>query len=186
MRKNKTAKVGIVVAILLLTVAFAAVSTTLTISGSASVKSNNTEFTQNVVFANEGENVPYLLVNDSTDHVAATVKDAGRTLEFTVPAAFDTVGNHAVLHYWIANKSTNYDATIKRISCELLDSAGNETTDDYITVTPTNNLVNATIKKDNNISDESTVDVAMTKSYAGENEATYKVKCTIAAEGSET
>lgn len=185
MRRNKTAKVGIVVAILLLTVAFAAVSTTLTINGSASVKSNNTEFTQNIVFANEGEHVPYLLVNDDTAHVDVTVNDSGKTLEFTVPEAFDTVGNHAVLHYWVANKSTNYDATIKSINCSVKNAGGEVATDGYIEATPANNLVNTTVTKSTGISDESTVDVRMAKSYAKEGTAEYKVECTIDAEGSE-
>lgn len=185
MRKNKTAKVGIVVAILLLTVAFAAISTTLTINGSASVKSNNAEFEQNIVFANEGEHIPYLLVNDDTEHKPVTVTNAGKTLEFTVPEVFDTIGNHAVLHYWVANKSTNYDATIKSINCSVKNADGEAATDGYIEATPANNLVNAVVAKSTGISDESTVDVRMAKSYSKDGTAEYKVECTINAEGSE-
>ena len=182
MRKNKTAKMGIVVAILLLTVAFAAISTTLTINGTASVTTNNAEFEQNIVFANADDKVPYLLVNDSAEKVNVTVAQDRKSITFAVPEAFNTVGNKAVLHYWVANESANYDATIKSITCKLLDSEGNATTDEYITVTPANNLVNAVVKRDN-FSQESTVDVAMTKAYAGEGTAEYKVECTITADG---
>lgn len=183
MRKNRTAKMGIVVAILLLTVAFAVISTTLTINGTASVKSNNAEFEEKIVFSNAEATKPYLLVNDSEEKTAVTVAADRKSISFTVPA-FDTVGNHAVLHYWITNESTNYDATLGSLVCKVKDSTGNETTE-YITATPANGFNGKQLKKGATTESDDTVDVKMVKSYAGETAAEYTVECTITATGSE-
>lgn len=183
MRKNRTAKMGIVVAILLLTVAFAAISATLTINGTASVKSNNTEFENNLVFSNAEGTKPYLLVNDSTDKIDVIVAGNRKSISFTVPA-FDTIGNHAVLHYWIANESTNYDATLGDLTCKVKNSTGIET-NEYITATPANGFSGTTLAKGATTTEADTVDVKMVKSYAGETAANYTVECTITATGSE-
>jgi len=161
MRKNKTAKMGIVVVILLLTVAFAVISTTLTINGTASVKSNNSEFEQNIVFSNAEGTKPYLLVNDSTEKTDVTVAADRKSISFTVPT-FDTIGNHAVLHYWIANESTNYDATLGSLTCTVKDSEGTETTE-YITATPANGFNGTKVTKWTTTATDDTVDVKMDK-----------------------
>ena len=50
MKKNKTAKTGIIVAILLLAVGFAAITTTLYINGTAVIKPDDENFKKNVIF----------------------------------------------------------------------------------------------------------------------------------------
>ena len=50
MKKNKTAKTGIIVAILLLAVGFAAITTTLVINGTAKIVPDSENFEKNVIF----------------------------------------------------------------------------------------------------------------------------------------
>ena len=116
-RRNKMAKTGIIVAILLLTVAFAVISTNLAINGTASIKANNDEFEQNIKFSKEEATKPYLMVNGTKSETnIPTVSEDGKTISFTAPE-FDTIGNKAVLHYWIVNESANYDATLGELTC---------------------------------------------------------------------
>ncbi len=185
MRKNKTAKMGIVVAILLLTVAFALISTNLTINGTASVQSNSNEFAQNVKFSTATGKEPYLTVNGTkSDENVPTVGADGKTITFTAPA-FDTIGNNAELHYWIVNESTNYDAVLGSLSCTKQIEGGTTPAEEYIEVTATNSLANTTIASGATSSSDDSVKVQMIRSYTGETTLSYKITCTISATGTE-
>ena len=186
MRKNKTAKMGIVVAILLLTVAFAAVVTNLTINGTASVKANNDEFAKNIKFSTATDTKPYLTVNGVTvteEGKTPTVADDGKSITFTAPA-FDTIGNNAELHYWIVNESTNYNAELGELTCDVT-SQNAEVSTDYIEVTPKNNFRGTTLQSGTTTTSNDSVKVEMVKSYVGDAENTYNITCRIPATGSE-
>lgn len=184
MRKNKTAKMGIVVAILLLTVAFAAVVTNLTINGTASVKANSDEFARNIKFSTATETKPYLTVNGVTsEENVPTVAADGKSITFTAPA-FDTIGNNAELHYWIVNESTNYNAELGELTCEVT-SQNEEVSNEYIKVTPKNNFRGTTLQSGTTTTSNDSVKVEMVKSYVGDAENTYDITCSIQATGSE-
>ncbi len=184
-RRNKMAKTGIIVAILLLTVAFAVISTNLAINGTASIKANNDEFEQNIKFSKEEATKPYLMVNGTKSETnIPTVSEDGKTISFTAPE-FDTIGNKAVLHYWIVNESANYDATLGELTCtKTLEGAEGET-EEYISVTPANIFNGTTLAKGNTTATDDNVEIKMIRSYAKDENATYKIACTITATGTE-
>ena len=87
MRKNRTAKVGIIAIIFLLTIAFAAVSTTLNIDGTTSVKSNQEDFDNNVVFS-DGVDV---------ENTAPYIEDLdGQKSTTMVPTLFPSESNNSI------------------------------------------------------------------------------------------
>ncbi len=184
MRRNKMAKTGIILAILLLTVAFAVISTNLAINGTASIKSNNDEFEQNIKFSTEEATKPYLMVNGTKSETnIPIVSPDGKTITFTTPE-FDTIGNNAVLHYWITNESTNYNATLGELTCtKTLEGATGE--EEYISVTPKNAFDGTTLAKGNTTATDDSVEIKMIRSYAKDGTATYKINCTITATGTE-
>lgn len=184
MRKNKTAKMVIVVVILLLTVAFALISTTLTINGTASVKSDSAEFAQNIKFSTAERTKPYLMVNGSkiTEN-EPTVSADGKSITFEAPA-FTSTGDNAELYYWIVNGSANYNAKIGELTCTATKTTG-DSAEEYISVTPANAFNNTILVKGATTDSSDSVKVEMTRSYAGENALTYQVTCTITATGEE-
>lgn len=179
MKNNKTAKMGILVVVLLLAVAFAAVTTNLNIGGMASVGKNSDEFSQNVVFATEGEKAPYLLDKDGNKITtpAPTVGANGKLIQFTAPK-FTSTGDYVELHYWVKNGSANYDAQLAKISCTI-----NETEGDYLSVVEGDAHTNLVVKSGETTENDNTVKVQLAKTYTEDDEATYTITCTINATG---
>ena len=102
-------KASIVVAILLLAVGFAAISTTLIINGSAKVSENNEDFS--VIFTKatlDGQDV-YNNVIDSTKKIITFETNDLKTLNQT-----------SVLNYEVTNNSSNYDAEVQ-VNCKVKD-----------------------------------------------------------------
>ena len=98
MNKKKS---GIALAVLGLTVGFAAVSTTLYINGTAVLKENQDDFEKNVVFT---------AASMETNTNGASISDDGKTITFTT-ADLDEIGDYDVLTYEITNNST-YNAKL--------------------------------------------------------------------------
>ena len=195
MKKNKTAKTGIIVAILLLAVGFAAITTTLYINGTAVIKPDDENFKENVIFTDVDV--------DATAKAAgatATLSADSKTITFTTQE-MKSIGDTAVLSYKIKNGS-QYVARIGSISC-VATPAGEGATEQeqatatanaadyqkYLTVTAADGL------KDTNLiagatSDTDTVTVTQKRSFVSETEGvtskTITYVCTVAANALES
>ena len=102
-------KGSIVVAILLLAVGFAAISTTFIINGTAKVSENNEDFS--VIFTKatlDGQDV-YNNVIDGTK----------KTITFET-SELKTLNQSSVLNYEVTNNSSNYDAEVQ-VNCKVKD-----------------------------------------------------------------
>lgn len=207
-KNNKNKKTGIIIAILLLAVGFAAVSTTLYINGTAKIVPDDSNFEENVVFL-DGEDssvtYPYMETNGGTGSTDVEVSADGKTLTFTTQV-LKNIGDSATVYFKIHNGS-QYDARLgvntaaegetanyKAINCHQVTEYGSKdsaavtpTTDnDHISITESSTLDNTTVAKGGN-SEVGSVVVAMIKSYVGDNNdegkdyQTIKIQCEINA-----
>ena len=95
----------IIVAILLMSIGFAAVSTTLIINGNAKVSENNEDFS--VIFTSASL--------DGKDVYSSVIDDTKKTINFITPE-LSKEGDNTVLTYEVTNNSSNYDAEV-RVTC---------------------------------------------------------------------
>ena len=102
--KRKTA---IIVAILIISIGFAAVSTTLIINGSAKVSENTDDFS--VIFTSASL--------DGTDVYASVIDDTKKIINFNTKD-LKNVGDTSVLNYEVTNNSANYDAEVQ-VNCKV-------------------------------------------------------------------
>ena len=98
---------AIVIAILVMSVGFAAVSTTLIINGSAKVSENTDDFS--VIFTSASL--------DGTDVYASIIDDTKKIINFNTKD-LKNVGDTSVLNYEITNNSANYDAEVS-VNCKV-------------------------------------------------------------------
>ena len=119
MRRNK---LFIVLAISLLAIGFATVSTVLYINGSTSYIGNQSDFDAGVIFT-----------DTSATKGTSYITDSGKTIEFT-SSTLSVLNETSVVNYTITNKSREYDANVI-INCGFVDSEGNSTTNDLLTIT---------------------------------------------------
>ena len=103
-------KASIVVAILLLAVGFAAVSTTLIINGSAKIGENADDFS--VIFT--------AATLDGTDVYANVIDNTKKTITFET-SGLKTLNQTSVLNYEVTNNSANYDAEVQ-VNCKVKDN----------------------------------------------------------------
>ncbi|MDE5630024.1 MAG: hypothetical protein K2G03_03080 [Bacilli bacterium] len=174
MKKKKSVKTGIIVAILLLAVGFAAVTTQLIINGIATIRPDNANFRKYVVFSNDDEHKPFLTTTGQSDTTlegddigAVEVIDDGKTISFTTPI-FNQIGEEVTLHYHITNRS-QYNARLATVACVILNEDGTELSDSenkYLEVIADNKL-NGSVLRNNAITDEDTVRIRMIRSYVG-------------------
>ena len=155
----KAKKAGIALAVLGLTVGFAAVSTTLSINGTTTIKSNKEDFVKNIKFT------AATIDEGTASHTDTTVTFT--TKDFTV------LGDTATLNYTITNAST-YDAEFgaNPITCTASDA-------NYITVTPGNELNNQKVATGSSI--DGTVVVKLAKSYVEDTAKDVTITCEIDA-----
>ena len=102
--KRKTA---IIVAILIMSIGFAAVSTTLVINGNAKVSENLEDFS--VIFTKA--------TLDGQDVYASVIDDTKRIINFNTKD-LKNVGDTSVLNYEVTNNSANYDAEVQ-VNCKV-------------------------------------------------------------------
>ena len=100
-------RASIVVAILLLAVGFAAVSTTLIINGSAKIGENTDDFS--VIFTSASL--------DGTDVYANVIDNTKKTITFET-SDLKTLNQTSVLNYEVTNNSSNYDAEVQ-VNCKV-------------------------------------------------------------------
>ena len=103
-------KTSIVVAILLLAIGFAAISTTLIINGSAKVSENADDFS--VIFTSASL--------DGTDVYKNVISQDKKTITFETNE-LKTFNQTSVLSYEVTNNSANYDAEVS-VNCKVKDN----------------------------------------------------------------
>ena len=91
----------LIVAILLMSIGFAAISTTLIINGNAKVSENNEDFS--VVFTAASI--------DGNDVYTTAVDETKKTITFTT-SELKTLNQTSILTYEVTNNSSNYDANV--------------------------------------------------------------------------
>lgn len=190
--KNKNTKMGILIAILVLAIGFATVTTTLYIRGTIKVAPDEQGFKEGVVFASASlESNAY----SATDFAAiSSITDPGTNgvtlIEFST-GALKTIGEKVTLTYTIKNKSS-YKAKINNLNCKLFDNQGADfatdavSTDGYLTVTPKNVLTGKVMAPNGSVTTADTVEIEMVKSYAGDGEKSYYVQCQLNVDTDET
>ena len=95
----------LIVAILLMSIGFAAISTTLIINGNAKVSENNEDFS--VIFTAASI--------DGKDVYSTAVDETKKTITFTT-SELKTLNQTSILTYEVTNNSSNYDANVT-ITC---------------------------------------------------------------------
>ena len=161
--KDKKIKLGIIIAFLVLGVAYAAITTNLSVGGSTSVKGDSSDFSDNVIFATA----------TASSGSTASISTDKHTITFTT-AELQTVGDEATLTYTIKNES-NYGATISAVSCTSTDTSFAT----YVTATPSRTAELALAK--GATSSAETVKIKMIKSYAETDVKSMTFTCTMTA-----
>lgn len=191
MKKKKSVKTGIIVAVLLLAVGFAAVTTTLYINGTAIIKPNDQDFRDNVIFASAAMTFSDASVTEITQ---PQIVDDGKSITFTTPS-LKSIGDTATIQYTIQNNS-QYKAQLTDMVCKIVDGAAAPadmtgaaavvtSTEGHVRVTAANSLMaseETKIINRNATTGEDTLKVEMIKSFAGTEEAdfkTYTIKCQL-------
>ena len=91
----------LIIAILLMSIGFAAISTTLILNGNAKVSENNEDFS--VIFTAASI--------DGNDVYSTAVDDTKKTITFTT-GELKTLNQTSILTYEVTNNSSNYDANV--------------------------------------------------------------------------
>ena len=91
----------LIIAILLMSIGFAAISTTLILNGNANVSENNEDFS--VIFTAASI--------DGNDVYTTAVDDTKKTITFTT-SELKTLNQTSILTYEVTNNSSNYDANV--------------------------------------------------------------------------
>ena len=95
----------LIIAILLMSIGFAAISTTLIINGNANVSENNEDFS--VIFTAASI--------DGNDVYSTAVDETKKTITFTT-SELKTLNQTSILTYEVTNNSSNYDAEVN-VTC---------------------------------------------------------------------
>lgn len=166
----KITKKGILLVVLFLTIGFAAITTTLTITGTITIKPNNENFEKNVVFTEA-----------TTDDGTASVSSDGKSFTFTTNE-FKSIGDSATVSFTIANNS-NYKAVLGSTPVTCQGTGANAALfADYINVETNTDLASTSISRSGTV--EGTLTATMKKSYTGDA-ATVTYTCTMAVTAEE-
>ena len=101
---------AIVIAILIMAIGFAAISTTLIINGNARVSENTDDFS--VIFTKA--------TLDGTDVYANVIDDTKKVITFET-SDLKTLNQTSILTYEVTNNSSNYDAEVQ-VNCKVKDN----------------------------------------------------------------
>lgn len=159
----KAKKTGIALAVLGLTVGFAAVSTTLLINGTATISSNEDDFKENILFTAA-----------AVDGTAIENFQPSKEITFTA-GALDELGDKSTLTFTITNDST-YDA---EFGANAIVCSSDHADYGYLKVTPGTELNGKKVATGSSI--DGKVDVELAKSYVGEEAKDITFKCQIDA-----
>ena len=179
-KKKTSMKMGIIVAILLLAVGFAAVSTVLVINGTIKITPDTQNFEEKVIFS---EAKASKTGGTGEDEPSAKIEEEGKKITFTTQVMKD-IGETSVLTYKVKNNS-QYKANIKDISCKQTGTTEQEN-DNHISIVASDGI--KTTLAPQTESSEQTVTVTMIKSFVGNTDADQKTvtfECTIQADAEE-
>ncbi len=157
-------KRSVLLIILLLTIGFAAVSTTLILNGNVNLGFNSTDFESDIIFTK---------AKPQTEGIA-TISETKKEIIFNTEKLED-VGQVSTLEFDVTNKSRNYDADVT-IVCGLTEEFASYS--DYVTITtdlesPFELIAGKT--KTGHIT------VEMTKAFDGALEKDIEFMCTLVA-----
>ncbi len=187
MRKGKSIKLAVVVAVLAMLVGFAAVSTVLRFNGTVSLKGNAAEFENNLRFVSTGAKAPTIESSmNKTGNKSVSVSDNGKQLTFVTPE-FNTVGETATVTYYVENVG-QYDALLGEITCKA--TATNANLVDYLEIIESTNYNGTTLAAGSEASptqteEASTITVKLKKTYASEETGTVTITCQLPATAKE-
>ena len=102
-------KSAIIIAILIMCVGFAAISTTLVINGNAKVSENNEDFS-----------VIFTAASIDGNDVYSTAVDATKKIITFTTSELKTLNQTSILTYEVTNNSSNYDAEVQ-VNCKVKD-----------------------------------------------------------------
>ena len=108
--QNMKRKSAIIIAILIMSIGFAAISTTLIINGNVNIGENTDDFS--VIFTKA--------TLDGQDIYASVISQDKKTITFEI-SDLKTVNQTSVLNYEITNNSANYDAEVN-VNCKVKDN----------------------------------------------------------------
>lgn len=171
--KNKSMKTGIVFTILLLAVGFAAVTTTLVITGVIKIKADTEGFATDVKFASA--------------ELDATSVTAGSTVTLNPDGKSITLNTHTMksidetvtLTYTVVNGS-QYAATFDALSCQATNEADQATFTKYFELTSTDALMDKYTAESplaaGQTSDAAKLNIRLKRSYAALEEGDEETK----------
>ena len=159
-------KKGIIIALILMSIGFAAVTTSLVINGTINYGYDTKDF--NVIFSEailDGVVKNDLIEASDKKSITFTTKD------------LSTLGDRSILEYQVMNNSKQYDASVT-IECKRVDGGGNvsETqTSDYTEITPSPESL--TVKAQE--SRKGTITIELKKVSTEEIEEKFKCSLTV-------
>lgn len=169
----KINKMALVLVILGLTVGFAAITTTLSITGTATIRANTDDFRDNVVFK-EG--------SVSATSGTATIGAGGKSITFNTNT-FSSIGDNATVTFTVENTSY-YNAKFGNPAIECQGTGTyKDYFNEYIQVTLGTELNGAVISR--NGAQASSINVRMKKSFV-EDQVAIGFTCTLSVEAEET
>ena len=163
MKNKKMLRVFILFAIIFVGVAYAAITSTLSVGGTTSVKGDSSNFSTNVIFASA----------TASSGSTAQISTDKHSITFTT-AELKTVNSTATLTYTIKNDS-NYSASISAVTCSSTDTSFST----YVTATPSRTST-LTVAKGSTSASE-TVTIKLIKSYAQTTAKSMTFTCTMTA-----
>ena len=98
-------KSAIIIAIILMSISFASISTTLILNGATNVSENNEDFSVILTAASI----------DGSDVYSTAVDDTKKTITFTT-SELKILGQTSILTYEVTNNSSQYDAEVN-VTC---------------------------------------------------------------------
>lgn len=165
MKKKRKSLIALLIAIGLIGVGYAAITTNIFVTGTANIQADPQNFNDNIQFATA----------TASTGGTATLSSDKKTITF-VTEEFTAVGDSTTLTYTIKNGS-NYDASISAVQCTSSDSYY----DEYVSVTPSRSATLSLSK--GNTSAEETISVKMIKTYPEETTKSIVFTCTMTATG---
>lgn len=169
MKIKKIGKAAFLLTVLLIGVGYAAVTTTLTSTGSTKVVPQASNFEGNIVF----DSVSASATGTTTTISQPTLSTDKKTITFSTQT-MTAVNDSAILSYKIKNTSV-YNASIAKISCTTTDATAAE----YISVTPSRGS-SMTLNK-GTASAAETVTFKLIKSYPESTTMTFSYTCELTA-----
>ena len=163
-------KKGIVLVLLMLTVGFASLTTSLYINGTIRVRSSAEDFEKNVIFSSA-----------SAEKGTATISTDGKTLTYTTDA-LKTINETSTLSYTITNNS-QYGAQFSTPSVVCTPTNSTDALmEEYLALTIGTELDGINISPTS--SANGTLQVSLKKSHVGDD-TQISYKCTISATATE-